>query len=250
MNDLISIVMPLFNCAAFVKEALESVVCQTYSNWEMLITDDGSTDSSADIVQCYVEKDKRITLLRSNERFGPATSRNRAIKEARGRYIALLDSDDVWLPEKLKKQLDFMKEKKATLSYTSYEKMDEEGIARGIVQIDETVNYRRLLRSNIIACSSAIYDSKKTGKRYMAEGLSTQEDYTLWLDILRSGNSAYGLNEPLMKYRVRKESVSRNKIRTAKDQWYIYRKKEKMPLLKSIYYFAHYVHKSVRKYSI
>ncbi len=246
-ENCVSIITPSYNSERFIKKTIESVLSQTYTNWEMLIVDDGSTDDSPSLIEKHTRIDGRIKLLRLKRNSGVATARNTAIAEAKGRYIAFLDSDDLWMPEKLEKQLRFMGEKDAVITCTAYLKMDEPGnIKDEIVNVPERTTYSELLKSNSIACLTAMYDIKRIGKVYMCN--VGHEDYTVWLRILRMGHDAYGLNQPLAIYRVRDSSLSGNKLKVARYQWKIYREIEKLSLSDSLIYFIQYAHYGFKKW--
>ncbi|MCK4293064.1 MAG: glycosyltransferase family 2 protein [Planctomycetes bacterium] len=246
-NVSVSVITPAFNSAPFIKDTIESVRAQTYKNWEMIVVDDASKDSTCQIIEQWARKDERISLLRLSQNKGPAESRNSGIKAAKGRYIAFLDSDDIWLPDKLSLQIKFMQKHKCALSYTAYRKIDKDGNPiSNTIKVPEIVTYKKLLSSNFIACLTAMYDSKILGKVYMPDILKRQ-DYCLWLKILKMGYEAYGLNECLSLYRVRSNSVSRNKIKAASYQWEIYRELEKLPLRKSISCFVKYAYFGYKK---
>jgi len=248
MNELVSIITPSYNSAKFISQAIESVIEQTYQNWEMIIIDDMSLDNSNRIIEEYMRDEKRIKLITLTENVGSATTRNYGIKEAKGRYIAFLDSDDYWDVYKLEKQLNFMQENNIALSFTSYYHIEEES-ANIIYSANALtkVNYQELLKKNIIGCLTAMYDIKILGKVYMPN-IRKRQDYALWLDILKRVPYAYGLDEMLGYYRVRKDSLSSNKILSSIYNWKLYREVEKLPLYKAIYYFGWYTYKSFLKY--
>lgn len=246
-GDMVSIITPLYNSEAFVTETVKSVISQTYANWEMIIVDDCSTDSSYDLVEAFSKTEDRIKPVRLEENCGVAAARNTAIELAKGRYIAFLDSDDLWLPMKLERQITFMKETGALLSYTGYSKIDDDGNISGrALNVPAEVSYSELLSSNVIGCLTAVYDSWKLGKRFMP--VVSHEDYALWLRILKEGNVAHGINEPLAKYRVRRASVSGNKLKAIRFQWNIYRRVEEFSLPFSMYLFLRYAYCGYRKY--
>lgn len=250
--DLVSIVTPMYNAQRYILAAINSVLAQTYRNWELLVVDDGSTDRSSSIVEKVARKDARIKLIKQARNAGVALARNAAIRLARGRYIAFLDSDDIWHRQKLEKHIAFMKARKAKLSYTAYSKIDadhagEVGSQRTL-SVPARVAYDELLMSNVIGCSTAIYDAQRIAKQYMlAVG---HEDYILWLSILKKHGVAYGLNEPLTAYRVRRDSVSGQKLKAARYQWHIYKDIEKLPLWKSVRYFLSYAYHGYRKFAV
>lgn len=240
IKDLVSIITPTHNSSSFISQTIDSVLAQTYGNWEMIIVDDCSTDNTVQIVEDYLKKDSRIRLIRLGKNCGPAVARNRAIEEAMGRYIAFLDSDDIWLPEKLEKQTAFMRENDVDLCYSSYYIIDENGSEKGVFITKEKATYWDLLKTCCIGNLTAIYDAERLGKQYMED--VGHQDYTLWLKILKGGATAAGILEPLAKYRIRSKSVSSNKIKAARWQWHIYRNVERLSLPQSVYYFAHYAY--------
>ncbi len=242
---MVSIITPNYNSEQFIKKTIESVLSQTYQNWEMLIVDDVSSDKSIEIIEEYTKKDSRIKLIRLEKNSGPVVARNRAIKEAKGRYIAFLDSDDFWHKDKLVIQLEFMEEKEAILSFTGYYIVDEKtSDILDIMHTHQKVDYYSLLKQNIMGCLTVVYDTQKIGKIYMPNILKRQ-DFALWLKILKQIPFAYGLDEPLAYYRVRTNSVSSNKIKASFYNWKLYRDIEKLPLYKAIYYFAWYTYNSI-----
>jgi len=246
-NDLVSIITPSYNSEKFISQTIESVLSQTYKNWEMIIVDDCSTDKSREIIEEYTRKDNRIKLIKLDKNRGPAIARNRAIEEAKGRYIAFLDADDLWLPNKLEKQINFMKENNLEFTYSGYMLIDEENNVLGEFIPPKEVTYYSILKTNPIGCLTAIYDTKKLGKIYMPNIIKRQ-DYGLWLKILKKIKSTKGICETLAVYRIRRNSVSSNKLEAAKYQWKIYREVEQLNLVKSIYYFIHYAYYGFKKY--
>jgi len=241
----VSIITPSYNSLEYITMTIDSVLAQIYTNWEMIIVDDVSTDGSDKIIEQYIKRDKRVKLIRLKENLGPALARNRAIREATGRYIAFLDADDLWFPEKLEKQLNFMKKHKLSLVYSSYETIDEDGLKINMRIAKEYIGYVDMLKSNHIGNLTAIYDSKLIGKIYMDD--MGHEDYILWLKILKRIGHTRGIVEPLAQYRILSTSISSNKIKTLKWQWRIYRKIEKLDILKSSYYFAWYAYYALMK---
>jgi len=167
-NNLISIITPSYKSEKFITETIESVLTQYYHNWEMIIVDDFSSDNSNIIIEKYCKQDHRIRLIKLEKNSGPAVARNKAIKEAKGRYIAFLDADDLWYPQKLEKQIQFMSDNNYELTYTNYETMNEDGKnLNNIIKSPSKLNYKQLLKANKIGCLSAIYDTHKIGKVYM-----------------------------------------------------------------------------------
>ena len=232
MNKLVSIITPCYNSEKFIAETIASVINQTYNNWELLITDDGSTDNSVEIINEFILKESRIKLFKIKNS-GAALARNNSIKESKGDFIAFIDSDDMWFPKKLELQVKFMETHCYNLTFTSYKKIDEEGKDLNlIVTCYNTLTYNQMLYSNKIGCLTAMYNSDKLGKIYMPI-LRKRQDYALWLKILKKEKKAYGLDIVLSKYRVRDNSISNNKIEMLKWNWQVFRKIEKLSFVKS-----------------
>ncbi|QKF81109.1 glycosyltransferase family 2 protein [Halarcobacter ebronensis] len=244
-NELVSIITPSYNSAKFISETIESVLAQTYKNWEMIIVDDCSPDKANDIINKYIKKDNRIRLIKLKKNKGPAVARNIATKEARGKYIAFLDSDDIWFNNKLEKQIDFMKKNNLVLTYSAYETINENNKHINTRYIKEVITYKDMLKSNRIGNLTGIYDTNKIGKYYMDD--VRHEDYTLWLKIMKDINYTKGLNESLAKYRILNKSISSNKIKVLSWTWNIYRNNLNLNIFKSSYYFIHYIYYSLIK---
>lgn len=233
---LVSIITPTYNSSKFIADTIEGVLKQSYSNWELLITDDCSTDNSIEIINNYVQLDSRIKLLKLDINSGSGVCRNKSIEAAKGRYIAFCDSDDVWMPQKLEKQLAFMEKMGCALTYSSYMHMDEEGNEVGIVVSNRKITFSSLKRDCGIGCLTAIYDTRKVGKMYMSS-IRKRQDWGLWLEILAKCRVAYGLKEPLAYYRLRKGSISNNKLNLVKYNINVYRTILDFSLIKSYMYF-------------
>ena len=250
MAPEISIITPVFESELFIKLTIESVLNQTYQNWELIIIDDASSDGSVKIAESFATKDGRIKLIKLDSNKGPAAARNRGIKEASGRYIAFLDSDDLWHEEKLYKQLIFMKKNHYAFTYTGFEKINEEGKVIGtIFPYKEEVCYHDLLKSNHIGCLTAMIDLKMLGCKMYMPDIKKRQDQGLWLEILKDIDKAYCLYEILGQYRIREGSISVNKIDNLKYQWKLYRNIEKINIVKSFYYMTFYAFYGMRKYS-
>lgn len=227
--------MPCYNSEQTISQSIDSVLEQTYPQWELIIIDDNSTDSSYSLVSEKSKQDDRIKLLRNNTNLGAAFSRNRAIEKANGRYIAFLDSDDIWLPDKLKKQISFMKDTRAVLSYTSYKIFRNNNIL-SVVHARPYTNYKQLLKYNHIGCLTAVYDAFLIGKQYMPT-IRKRQDYALWLKILNQGHVAQGLDVPLALYRTgSRDSISHKKFNLLGYQWYLYHHLEKCNIFYSSFY--------------
>ncbi len=215
----------------------------------MIIVDDMSPDNSNEIIEQYIKKDSRIRLVKLEINSGPAVARNRAIQEAKGRYIAFLDADDVWMPEKLEKQIRFMQERNCVLTYSAYKTMNEDGKLLGkVIKSPLKISYDDLLKSNYIGCLTAIYDSKKFGKVYMPL-IKKRQDYGLWLKILKKIDYAYGMEEVLGTYRVMSNSVSSNKVSLLKFHYKLFTEFENISKIKTLYYLCwHILTKLIYRY--
>ena len=246
-NDIISIITPLYNSEKYIKQTIESVLAQTYKKWEIIVVDDVSTDKGIVIVKKYISKDNRIKLIQLEKNGGGAVARNKAIESANGRYIAFLDSDDLWHPKKLEKQIKFMQKKGYAFTFTKYQKMKENGeLLDTYMDVPKRINYKKALFGNPIGCLTAVYDVEKLGKIYMPN-IRKRQDYALWLKILKKEKYAYGLNESLAYYRLRENSVSSNKKDLIKYQWELYREIEKLNLFQSLFYLIYVVLQKILK---
>ena len=223
-DRLVSVITCCYNMEAYIGETIRSVQAQTYPDWEMIVVDDGSTDGSAAAVQALAENEPRIRLIRQENR-GSAAARNVGIRAARGRYIALLDADDLWHPDFLEKQLSFMADRQAVCVFASYRRIDEQSrdcLKPVICRPAITVRDMRVM--NHIGCLTGLYDTKPHGKVYLKEELnSIRDDYAYWYDIVSAAGSAYGNREPLAAYRVTRGSTTGNKRRLIPKQYRFYR---------------------------
>lgn len=235
-----SIITPIYNAEDFLEETLQSILDQTYTNWESILINDNSTDNSLEIANKFVQLDPRFKIINKSESGGAAKARNTGIEEAKGRFIAFLDSDDVWLPDKLIHQISFMKERDIAFSYSSYQFLTEKGHLAGLVKVPVSITYNQLLKGNIIACLTAAYDTAKLGKVYMPDILKRQ-DFGLWLEITKRGVSGYGIQKSLAKYRLRTGSISHAKFNTMLYTWDLYRTIEKLPIYLCIYYLSNHL---------
>src|SRR5690625_5143854 len=246
-NILISVITPAYNAERFIEAAIKSVLDQTYTHWEMIIVDDHSNDSTVSIVKQYVEKDARIQLIELKENKGAGNARNTAMKQAKGRFLAFLDSDDLWLPNKLETQLNHMLRNDIGFSYTKYSLIDENGNDSGAsYAIPEKLEYKDLLKFCHIGCLTVMLDRNITGNVEMNE-IRNRQDYILWLDITKRGIPACGLNLTLSKYRKVSNSISSNKLKVSKLNWKVYREIIGLNVLKSAWYFGHYVYFYIKK---
>lgn len=243
----VSIITPVYNSEKFIKDTISSVLNQTYTNWEMILLDDCSTDNSKKIINEYVEKDSRFKYIKLSQNSGAAVARNTAIKAATGRFLAFLDSDDAWEPEKLDLQIKFMIENKVGFSFTSYKIVDENGKPTGkIVSVPSTINYEELLKNTIIGCLTVVIDKDVVGDIQMPN-LRARQDFVTWLSILKKGHTAYGINIPLAKYRVVSKSISSNKLKMIRRNWNVYRNIEELSFMKSAYVTSYYVLNAIKK---
>lgn len=245
---LVSIVMPNYNGEKYLKATIESVLAQTYTNWELLFVDDCSTDNSIKIIEGFAKQDKRIFLIRQKENKGVAHARNVGIAEARGEYIALLDSDDIWEKEKIEKQKRLMEEENASIAYCSYDFIDDEGKKiKKTFKVPCETNFKKMLTSCAISCSTGMFEAQLL-KAHPFNGKYYHEDYVLWLELLRIPVKAVGIQEPLASYRLHSDSRSAKKINAAKERWKIYREVLRLSFFRSCFSFLGYSIRGVIKY--
>ncbi|WP_026692741.1 teichuronic acid biosynthesis protein TuaG [Peribacillus kribbensis] len=246
-NPLVSIITPSYNAAEFITETIRSVRRQTFKDWEMIIVDDCSTDRTRDILEKFAEEDVRIRVIPLEENSGAAVARNTALAKAAGRYIAFLDSDDCWKPEKLDSQLRFMQIHDYAFTFTGYELINADSIPiNKKVFAPEKVNYESMLKNTIVGTLTVMIDTKQTGPIQMPN-IRTRQDLATWLSLLKKGFTAYGLNENLAEYRVGNASISKNKWKAAKMNWFVYRELEKLSFSKACWCFSHYAYRAVLK---
>ena len=246
----VSIIMPAHNAAKTIRESIDSVLSQTFKDWELLVINDSSTDETVRIVSEYVEKDSRIKLLHTDKSVGkPFYPRNIGIQNAAGRFIAFLDSDDIWLPSKLEHQIPLFDDEKVAIVFSYYEKFSSgqaDSNKNRVIKSPAVVTFKFALYGNPIGNLTGIYDTQKVGKIFYED--AGHEDYILWLTILKKGFIAKNTNSVEAKYRVAEKSVSSNKGKAALWTWNIYRKTLKFNLIKSLFYYTCYVLKGVLKY--
>ena len=228
----VSIITPTYNSSQFICETIDSILNQSYIHWELLITDDCSNDNTWDILLKYAKKDSRIKIFGLDKNSGAGIARNNSIKEASGKYIAFCDSDDIWLPNKLECQINFMEKNNYDLSFSSCSKINEQRKHLGEIKAKNKVSYKIMLRNNYIPCLTAMYNVHTLGKQYMSE-IRKRQDWALWLKILKQTNFAYGIQEPLAQYRIREKSLSSSKLTLLKSNWNIYKNVEGFSKLKS-----------------
>lgn len=247
-NFLVSIIMPAYNCEKYISESIDSVLNQTYRDWELLIINDWSTDNTLNIIEEYSIKDSRIKVISNYRNLGVSATRNRGIELATGEWIAFLDSDDIWKPEKIKTQVSIAKKENAEFVFTASAYINESGKAyKGIFEVPQTVTYKKLRNHNVISCSSVLV-KKKYFENIKMEKDEIHEDYAVWLRILRLGVIAYGVNQPLLVYRISKGSKSGNKLKTIKMTYNVYRFLGINPII-SLYFMIRHLVASIVKYS-
>lgn len=237
-SPLVSVIMPAFNSAEYIEEAIKSVQDQTYANWELIVIDDASVDKTVPVVEGYTRHNPRIKLLKNLINKGTGAARNSGISAAQGTYIAFLDSDDLWLPNKLEFQLDFMQKYGQAMSFSSYELIGENGerIDKLIEALPE-LSYPKLLKSNYIGNLTGMYNSREIGKIY-SPLLRKRQDWALWLNVLEKTGTVKGILQPLAVYRIRKNSLSKNKGALISYNFRIYRQFLQYGLLKSFKYLT------------
>lgn len=246
VDGLVSIVTPAYNSEKYIRETIDSVLAQSYTNWEMLIVNDCSTDNTLKIIKSY--DDQRIVLIDLKKNGGTPNAWNQAFKVAKGEYIAFLDSDDVWEPEKLKEQVDFMRKNNFKFTCTAYDWVDENTKSLNkTVYVDEKKNLAQSLKNTNIGLLTVMLDRKEF-KDLQVKNMKLVWDYYLWGKILQNGYFVYGYNKVLSHYRIVTNSASRNKKKHAKAVWNLYHKDLNIPFIKATYYFICYAINGIKKY--
>ncbi len=250
MDELISIIVPVYNVANYIEETIASVLAQTWEAWELLLVEDGSGDDSLAVMErCARERqDHRKRIIRQPSNMGAAKARNRGLEEARGRYIAYLDADDLWAPEKLERELRFLREKEAAFVFTGYEFADERGRGTGkVVHVPKTLNYRQALSNTTIFTTTVMFDTARIDKELLEMPTVKSEDTALWFRVLRNGYTAYGLDENLVRYRRGGGTLSSNKLEAVRRIWRLYRRSENLSLPYSAWNFVFWAARAVRR---
>ena len=247
MDPLVSIIMPAYNSEQFITDAIESVLSQTYQSWELIIVDDYSSDNTISIVEKYANIDERIKFHANTSNLGAAKTRNVAIKLSRGRFVAFLDSDDLWLPVKLEVQIEIMLSRNISFSFSNYAQINQNGdkLERHLI-IPQQLSYNQYLKNTIIGCLTVVLDREQIGNIEM-EDIRTSHDMALWLNILKRGHLAYGINDVLAIYRVLNSSITSSKLKAAKDVRYVYRSVERLGVFHSLIFFSSYVYHAIKK---
>jgi len=245
-EPLVSVIMPAYNCADLIEFTIDSVIKQTYENWELIVVDDFSIDNTEKIVKKYVENDSRIKFLSLEKNSGAAVARNKAVDYANGKYLAFLDSDDLWHPEKLSKQIKFMEDNNYLFTCTKYSKIDYNGnFLNVIIDVREKSNYNDILKKNP-GNSTVIYNALSVGKIIIPD-IRKINDYVMWLAVIKKTNLLYGIDEVLSSHRIRKGSLSKNKFGLVKFHWKVYRDIEGLSFIKSVYLVLYWIVISVFK---
>ncbi|WP_103064182.1 glycosyltransferase family 2 protein [Actinomyces qiguomingii] len=233
---LVSVIMPAYNSEPFIAQAVRSVQAQTYSKWELIVVDDCSTDATAEVVHELSREDSRICCIRLPRNSGAAVARNRAMKRARGQYMAFLDSDDLWHPEKLEKQVRFMRTKSVAFTCTAYQQFTDPGMRRGkVMRSPRRISYRRLLLDCPVGNSTVMYDVSRMGK-FEVPDIRKRNDDALWLRMLRQEPYIWSIPEVLAAYRVRAGSISSNKLDLVTYHWTLYRQIEHLSIARSVFH--------------
>lgn len=249
-DKLVSIVVPVYNAEDYITDTIEMVCKQTYPDWELLLINDCSTDKSVEKIKNYLKEhpDNRIRLIQKEKNAGAAAARNTGIEQAKGRYLAYLDADDIWKADKLEKELRFMKEKNAAFVFCSYEFGDEQAKGTGrIVHVPETLTYKQALSRTVIFTTTVLFDRSKLSSELLYMPLVKSEDTASWWKILRAGYTAYGLDEVLAIYRRPKKSLSSNKLEAIKRIWSLYREQEKLGVVYSAWNFCFWAYRATRR---
>ena len=247
-QPLVSVIIPAYNAETYIEEAIRSVQRQTVKDWELIVIDDGSRDSTCDRIEMLAAEDPRILFVRNEQNMGTAKTRNRGLELSRGTYVALLDSDDVWYSEKLEKQLTLIEREAADIVYTSYALVEDgKKHRRSNYYVPATVTFRELLRQNVIGCSTVLL-RKSALKDHYFDSAYYHEDYVLWLTLLQEGKKAVGEKTVLLDYRLHNDSRAANKASSARRRWTIYRQYLKLPLPHSAFYLMQYAYHGFLKY--
>lgn len=247
MKDLVSIITPMYNSEKYILDTYNSIKNQTYKNWEWIVIDDNSNDNSYKKILELSKKDFRIKILKNEMNLKAAKSRNRGLKIAQGEYITFIDADDLWDLNFLEKQINLIKEKNCSVVFASYERKTEDlKEYLGNYIVPEKVSYKELLKTNYLSCLTVVYKREKFNNLRFNEKLKMHEDYVMWLELLKEEN-AYSNQEVLATYRIRKNSVSRNKIKNLLYMYFVFRKIIRLNFIKTMYYLFNYIYYGLKK---
>ena len=245
--EQIDIIMPVYNCEEYIKQTLESVKKQTYTKWQLIIVEDNSTDNTYKIIKENIRDiEDKVKVIQNKKNLGVAESRNIGIKNSKSPYIAFLDADDIWDEKKLEKQLKFMKKNNYVFTYTLYTYLKNKK-TKTVKSMPPYLDYKKALKNTFILTSTVMIDTRKINKNLINMPNIPSEDTATWWKILKEGNIAYGLSENLTTYRIVTKGLSSNKFKNLKRTWNIYRKQEKIPIIKAQYYFINYVLRAIKK---
>lgn len=245
---MISIITPTYNSSKFIKHTYQSILVQTINDWEWLVTDDCSTDNTWHILWDLAKNDPRLKIMKNEVNSGAAVTRNKCLSRATGEFLAFIDADDTWVPEKIEKQVNYMERNNINFSFTAYELINENGKSlKKYIDINNTgeFSYDDMLRKKATLGCSTVMLRGNTFSDLTMPHIRTGQDYAFWLKLLKNGEKAYLLNEPLTKYRIVSNSISRNKFRKAMRQWQIYRNLEKLSLIETLECFFYYAIRAV-----
>lgn len=246
MREKVSVVIPVYNAEKFIEATVDSVLKQTYDNIEIILCENGSTDNTKEIIKSL--ESEKVKVLFLDESMGAAEARNEGVKASTGEYVSYIDADDLWLPDKLEKQIAFMKENNAAFCFTGYEFADENAKPLGkIVRVPKTLSYEKALRNTTIFTSTVCFDMRLLEKKQVMMPKVKSEDTALWWRILRNGYLAYGLDENLVLYRRPSKSLSSNKLEAIRRIWNLYRKQEKLNVFKSAWCFIGWAFRAVKR---
>lgn len=235
-NELVSIIMPTYNCVKFIGETIKSVIAQTYSNFELIIVDDCSKDNTKDVVNSF--DDERIKYYKLEKNSGAAVARTTAMNMAKGKYMAFLDSDDLWMENKLEHQLKFMKDNNYNITCTAYEQVNEDGESLNkVIKTKKKADYNRILLDCPVGNSTVMYNVEALGK-FEVPNIRKRNDDALWLQMLKKEKYIYGMDEVLAKYRIRSNSISSNKLSLIKYHWQLYRDIEHLSVIRSVFHIC------------
>lgn len=245
-----SVIIPAYNCEELLRETVLSALAQTHPPFEVIILDDKSTDSTLKVINELAAEFPVIRSYPNHRNLGVANTRNIGFEKSRGEYIALLDADDMWMPEKMEKQITLMVEKGCDFSYTGYSFIDSQGKPiNKTYNVPETITLKDMLKENYIGCATVVL-TREIAKNYTMEKKYSHEDYVLWLELLQDGKKPCGINQPLMIYRLSPHSRSGNKKKAAKDRWHVYRGFLGLGRVKSTFYFVQYAIRGFLKHKI
>ena len=244
MNSKVTVVVPVYNAASFITDTIMSVLKQNHTDWELLLVDDGSTDTGREVMEKFLSD--KVRILDNTEQKGAAGARNTGIKAATGRYIAFIDADDLWLPDKLSRQVEFMREKDTAFSFTGYEFADETGKGLGkVVRVPDRISYKEALKNTTIFTSTVMFDMEKLSKEDILMPYVKSEDTATWWKVLKTGRDAFGIDKSLTLYRRMGRSLSSNKLEAIRRIWNLYRKVEHLNIFYSMYCFCFWAVRAV-----